>query len=107
VVLGGLDVLALECNHDAGLLADGDYPPFLKQRIAGDRGHLSNRQAADLLGMIPGALPPRLIAAHLSRSNNRPDLARDALADAAGRAPGEIAVADQDEGLDWIDAGRG
>ncbi|MEG0821106.1 MAG: MBL fold metallo-hydrolase, partial [Burkholderiaceae bacterium] len=50
--LAQLDGLVLECNHDPGLLAAGPYPAFLKARVAGDRGHLSNPQAAGLLARL-------------------------------------------------------
>ena len=101
--LGGLDALALESNHDAAMLAGSRYPDFLKARIACDRGHLSNDQAAALVRAIPGPAPGRLIAAHLSRSNNTPLLAQQALAAATGVGCDAIAVADQDRGLDWIE----
>lgn len=103
--LADLHTLVLECNHDTAMLEDGSYPPFLKARIGGDRGHLSNDQAAALLALIPGHPPRRVIAAHLSRSNNRPDLAQRALAAVLGCEGSQIAVADQDQGLDWVDVG--
>lgn len=99
--LSGLHTLVLECNHDEQLLLQGRYPPFLKSRIAGDFGHLSNAQAAQLLGMIPGPRPSRVVAAHLSKQNNTPMLARRAIADALGCGEDEVAVAGQDEGLNW------
>jgi phosphoribosyl 1,2-cyclic phosphodiesterase len=101
--LDGLHALQLECNHDADLLAGGAYPPFLKQRIAGDRGHLSNAQAAALLATIDCRRLHTVAAAHLSRSNNRPDLARAALGAALNGAATSVLVAEQDGGLGWID----
>lgn len=100
--LDGLHALQLECNHDVSMLADGDYPPFLKARISGDLGHLSNRQAAELLATIDRARLGAVVAAHLSRSNNRPVLAQAALSAVLGCAPDEVRVADQVAGLDWI-----
>jgi phosphoribosyl 1,2-cyclic phosphodiesterase len=99
--LSNLHGLVLECNHDAQMLADGRYPPFLKQRIAGPVGHLSNEQAAGILQSIDRGSLNWIAAAHLSRQNNRPELARSALAGVMGCADGEVAVADQDEGLAW------
>jgi phosphoribosyl 1,2-cyclic phosphodiesterase len=99
--LSGLHALVLECNHDAEMLQRGAYPPFLKARIAGARGHLSNAQAADILDRIDRAQLGWIAAAHLSRSNNRPDLARQALAGVLKCAEEEIGVAYQDVGLDW------
>ena len=97
-----LDAIVLECNHDPVLLEASDYPAALKRRIAGDYGHLANRAAADLLAAIDHSRLRTVVAAHLSRSNNRPELAREALAAAWGRMPEHILVADQDDGLDWI-----
>jgi len=100
-MLDGLDALILECNHDAELLASGAYPPFLKARIAGDRGHLSNAQAAALLGQIDRSRLGFIAAAHLSQRNNRPELARRAIAASLGCDAGDIEVAAQDEGFAW------
>lgn len=98
--LQGCQALLLECNHDEELLHQSPYPQFLKRRVAGDRGHLSNRQAAD----IARALHPRLrhvLAGHLSRQNNRADLVREALGQALGTQV-HIDVADAVAGSDWI-----
>jgi phosphoribosyl 1,2-cyclic phosphodiesterase len=100
--LVGMHALMLECNHDAALLAGGDYPPFLKARVGGDRGHLSNAQAAALLAGIRHAGLSTVVAAHLSQRNNRPSLAQRALAEVLGCADDEVRVADQASGLDWI-----
>ncbi|MGE5336235.1 MAG: MBL fold metallo-hydrolase [Gemmatimonadota bacterium] len=102
-MLDGLDALLLECNHDAEMLAGGDYPPFLKKRIAGDRGHLSNVQAAELLAGVDRSRLHFIGAAHLSRHNNRPELARQALATAAACGQADIHVACQDLGLPWFE----
>lgn len=95
--------LVLECNHDADMLAQGRYPAQLKRRIAGTYGHLDNRAAADLLRAIGGQGLQHVVAAHLSEENNRPDLARTALAEALGCTSGWIGVADQDDGCGWRD----
>ena len=99
--LSGVHALVLECNHDVEMLQRGAYPPFLKARIAGARGHLSNAQAADILDRIDRAQLGWIAAAHLSRSNNRPELARQALAGVLDCAEDEIGIAYQDVGLDW------
>ncbi len=99
--LDGCDALVLECNHDPGLLARGPYPPALKARVAGALGHLSNGQAADLLGRLDCSRLQHLVAAHLSEKNNLPALATAALAGVLGCGADWIAVADQDLGLDW------
>jgi len=99
--LNHCDALVLECNHDAQLLQAGDYPEPLKQRIAGRLGHLDNESAAALLGRVDRRRLQHVVAAHLSQSNNRPDLARTALAAALECTPGWVAVADQELGTDW------
>ena len=99
--LSGVRVFILECNHDAEMLRTGPYPYFLKTRIGGDHGHLSNAQAAQLLARVDRRALQSVIAAHLSRSNNRPALARSALARVLSCGDSEVAVADQDDGLSW------
>ena len=103
--LSRLDALVLECNHDAAMLADSNYPWGLKKRISGDYGHLSNAAAASLLARIDHSRLSYVAAAHLSRQNNHPDLARAALARAWGADPSAIAIADQDRGLHWVEMG--
>ena len=99
----GLDALVLECNHDAAMLASNDrYPDTLKRRISGRWGHLANDAAAEILGGLERARLRKVIAAHLSRQNNSPELARAALAAVLGASIGEIGVADQDSGFNWI-----
>lgn len=95
------DALVLECNHDRDLLADSDYPPSLKARIAGPHGHLDNEAAAALLAGLDGQRLQHVVAAHLSEKNNTPWLARSALGAALGGAAERVAVASQDGGLAW------
>jgi phosphoribosyl 1,2-cyclic phosphodiesterase len=73
--LMGLDALLLEANHDVNMLQVGPYPYYLKQRILGDRGHLSNENAGRLLNKILHSNLKHIILGHLSRENNMPDLA--------------------------------
>ncbi len=104
IELSALDTLLLECNHDAQLLRSSDYPIFVKERIAGGLGHLSNDQASSLLRRIAHRALKRVVAMHLSRRYNRPQLARAALADALGCSSEDILVANQDDGLGWMTA---
>lgn len=99
--LAGVDALLVECNHDSGMLASGPYPPALKQRVGGDYGHLANHQAAALVARLDSGRLQHLVAMHLSAENNRPDLARNTLAAAAGWPEAAVAVAGQEGGLDW------
>jgi phosphoribosyl 1,2-cyclic phosphodiesterase len=96
-----VDALVLECNHDEQMLRTGPYPSFLKARIGGARGHLSNDQAAALLRQLDCFRLQWVAAAHLSAQNNTKALACAAVAAALGCAGDDVAVADQDEGLDW------
>jgi phosphoribosyl 1,2-cyclic phosphodiesterase len=96
-----VDALVLECNHDEDLLRTGPYPAFLKRRIGGSHGHLSNAQAATLLRQLDCARLTWVAAAHLSAQNNTAALARAALAAVLGCSDDEVAVAEQHDGLDW------
>ena len=99
--LSGCDALVLECNHDLDLLWGGDYPKWLKERIAGPFGHLSNASSERLLAALDRSRLKHVIAAHLSQHNNRPELAREALARAMGCATDWIGLATQEDGFAW------
>ncbi|MEQ8800082.1 MAG: MBL fold metallo-hydrolase [Phycisphaerales bacterium] len=95
------DALLLECNHDPALLAAGPYPASVRARVSGDLGHLSNGQAAALLGTIGRERLQHVVATHISSNNNTADHARQALADVLGCTRDWVAAADQQEGLSW------
>ena len=82
--LTGANVIGLEANHDLRMLADGPYPPFLKRRIAGDRGHLSNESAAAALAAARWKGLSHVFALHISEQNNTPTAARGALSHPLG-----------------------
>lgn len=73
-VLSTLDATYLESNYDPEMLAAGPYPPLLKARIRGARGHLSNHESAVLVSESAKRLR-WVVLAHLSEQNNRPELA--------------------------------
>lgn len=75
----GSDILMLEANHDEELLKEGPYPYFLKKRILGKNGHLSNRECGRLAAIAAAGGTRRIILAHLSRENNTPGLAERAV----------------------------
>lgn len=77
--LKDLDVLYLEANHDIKMLQVGPYPYFLKQRIMGDKGHLSNEAAGRLLSRLLNDHMQAVVLAHLSKENNMPELAYEAV----------------------------
>ena len=99
----GCHALLLECNHDTDMLNASGYPGFLKQRVGGDHGHLSNAQAADVARAVQHDKLRHVVAAHLSQQNNRPALAQQALADALSCSARDIVVATADEGCNWLD----
>lgn len=83
-LLHGVRTLGLEANHDIGMLRNGPYPSFLKARVAGDHGHLSNDQSAEALPDLITDDTETVVALHLSEQNNRPSLAVRTLAEAVG-----------------------
>jgi len=100
-MLSGLDALVLECNYDRDLLWNGGYPRWLKERIAGPFGHLDNLESERLLAAIDRSRLKHVIGAHLSQQNNRPELARAALARALGCEESWVCLATQDDGFGW------
>lgn len=71
----GADMLLLESNHDVIMLKNGSYPYYLKQRILGKCGHLSNEAAAEFAVECVRAGTSDILLAHLSDENNSPQLA--------------------------------
>lgn len=65
----------IESNHDVELLMNGSYPYHLKQRILGDRGHLSNKSCADYMSKFIGDNTKGVTLIHLSEENNRKEIA--------------------------------
>ena len=100
--LSDCDALFLEANHCEDMLHRSSYPPRLKERIAGRYGHLSNTASAEILARIASSRLQRVVAAHLSRENNRTELAKEAFAAALGGAADDIFVATQDQGIEWV-----
>jgi phosphoribosyl 1,2-cyclic phosphodiesterase len=83
--LSQLDALVVESNHDEAMLRAGPYPWVLKQRILGERGHLSNDATAALVGACAHRGLRTVVLAHLSETNNTPALARTAVEAALAR----------------------
>lgn len=76
----GCDLLVCETNHDEDWVRTGPYPYYLKQRILGDYGHLSNEAGAELAAFAVESGTKTIILAHLSQTNNTPAHAYDAVA---------------------------
>lgn len=71
-LLGSLDAVFIESNYDADMLEQGPYPAFLKKRIKGPEGHLSNIESAELLKLTAGKRLKWACLSHLSEQNNSP-----------------------------------
>lgn len=99
-VLSNTNTLLLEFNHDLEMLRNSKYPVSLQRRIAGDYGHLNNRQSLELLAAIDKSVLSKVVALHLSEENNRPELVREGFHSLDVDA--ELIVADQSEGTDWV-----
>lgn len=97
----GLDAFLLEANHDADMLANGPYHHRLKRRVAGNYGHLSNAQAAELLSAVDVSKLQHIVAAHLSEHNNTQALVKAAFAEALNCSEDWIGIAHQQRGLEW------
>ncbi len=101
--LSGCDALLLEFNHDSEMLARSAYPAWLKSRIAGPLGHLSNAHSAAILAALDKSRLRKLVAAHLSQKNNTPALAQAAIDGVIGGQDVEVLIAQQDEGFAWLE----
>ena len=89
-LLPGVDFAILEANHDVETLRSGAYPYYLKQRILGTEGHLCNEDAAAFAVTLAEHGAGEIVLAHLSRDNNTPAMALNAVSaalSAAGLAP--------------------
>ena len=105
--LQDLDILLLESNHDLDMLRTGPYPWRLKERVASERGHLSNEDAA---AGIEALLTDRLswvVLCHLSETNNSPAFAAAAVQPVldGGRSRAKLVVAEQHRPGPWLEVG--
>ena len=82
--LRGVRILGIESNHDVGMLEHGPYPAFLRARVGGDSGHLSNDQCAEALPLLVTDDTETVVALHLSQKNNRPGVCVRTLAASLG-----------------------
>jgi len=100
--LAACDALLLECNHDTDMLAQSSYPAFLKRRVGGQYGHLSNVAAADIVRTVNHRKLKHMVAAHLSVQNNRPALVQGLMAETLSCGVEDILVADPNTGTPWL-----
>lgn len=78
-LLKNQDYYIIESNHDVKLLMDSRYPYYIKQRILGDKGHLSNEVSSNYLSKFIGEKTKGVILIHLSEENNRVEIAKETL----------------------------
>ena len=104
--LRGCDILMLESNHDLDMLRDGPYPWAVKQRVMSRVGHLSNDAAAEFLARHYDGHATFVILAHLSESNNLPELARmaaeGALQERMSLLANRVLLAEQNSAMDTL-----
>ncbi|MBO4797472.1 MAG: MBL fold metallo-hydrolase [Candidatus Methanomethylophilaceae archaeon] len=81
--LGACDAAVVEANYDLTMLRNGPYPVSLQRRIESDTGHMWNRETGKALSRT-GADGRKIFLAHLSRTNNEPDIARETVAEITG-----------------------
>ncbi len=78
--VAGCNLLVCETNHDEDWVRTGPYPYYLKQRILGDHGHLSNEEGAELAAFAVETGAKTVVLAHLSQTNNTPACAYETVA---------------------------
>lgn len=88
--LTGADAVLIEANHDVDLLSAGPYPLYLKRRILSERGHLSNESCGRLARYLCQHGTRQIILGHLSRENNRPELALAVVRAQLSELPAEL-----------------
>ena len=98
--LGGAEAVIIEANHDVEMLKNGPYPYYLKKRILSERGHLSNTECGKLAFHLANSGTKHIILGHLSRENNSPQKAFDAVSAALGAADVSLSVAPMSEMLE-------
>lgn len=101
----GCHALQVEANHDPDMLRNGPYPPALQARVAGNFGHLSNQQCAELIQRLQWDGLRHVSAGHISEKNNAPALVSQALCGVLGCSPGDVKLLQQDVMSGWTELG--
>lgn len=99
--LGRLDSLLLECNYDEKMLLAGAYPQSLKKRVQGNKGHLDNVHASELLKKLDLTQLKNIIGVHVSEKNNTEEYALNALCEGLGCEYNAVSLASQTGGFGW------
>lgn len=100
--LQGCDALILESNHDPVMLREGPYPFHLQQRVKSNQGHLANEDAGKFLKKMAGKQLKYVILAHLSETNNLPELALSSALQFLDGQPGQIEVITASQGVPTV-----
>ena len=104
-LLKNKDFYVMESNHDVEMLMNGKYPYYLKQRVVGDRGHLSNKDSSKYLSEFVGDNTKGIVLIHLSEENNDKEIAYQTLKDALERKNKQvdkIIISEQKESTELI-----
>ncbi|GGH02496.1 MBL fold metallo-hydrolase [Pedobacter zeae] len=96
----------LEANYDTDMLQNGHYPYFLKRRIMGGHGHLSNAQALELFMNHKPAYMSHLLLSHLSKDNNNPELVEKLFKNVAGSTLVKVASRYEETALYYVGESR-
>jgi len=96
----------LEANYDEEMLQNGRYPHFLKNRIRGGEGHLSNKQALEVFSEHRPAFMSHLLLAHLSADNNSPELVHRLFSEKAGHVQVTVASRYEETPVFYITANQ-
>lgn len=105
-LLKNRNLYIMESNHDVKMLMEGSYPYHIKQRILGDRGHLSNKDSAYYLSNYVGNETKTIILIHLSHDNNDPSIALNTLEDTlntSNKKVNKILISEQTERTELIE----
>lgn len=105
-LLSNRNLYIFESNHDVEMLMNGHYPYHIKQRILGDKGHLSNKDSAYYLSKFIGDDTKCIILAHLSKDNNTEELAVSTLKETlknSNKKVDDIIIAEQDKRTELIE----
>ncbi len=96
----GVDLLCLEFNHELEMLLNGPYNDWLKSRVSGARGHVSNEQAAEILQAVHHADLQAVVLLHLSAENNSPEIAEVYANEVVKGSDTAVIVSKQDEPME-------
>ena len=101
-LLSDARIIALESNHDPNMLKNGPYPLILKERIASNKGHLSNVQAFEVLSKLLTSRTKTVVGMHLSETNNTPYISLKTLLSGIDGLPVKVYAARQNRPISYI-----